>query len=175
MTKISRNNIYILLYLLILSHSLVCIYGSNTISSLVVGTFIIYFFCKDLELFPYKFHLYQIVLLYFYYTLVIAHNYNDLISEYELYYISYFINLSGFIFFILGYHVIKYNTGTIKEMPKQNYLMMTYVIYFIISSSILLFEQNNSSTYAGRFLEYHETRNLPIFEITSISETIIIQ
>ena len=57
-------------------------------------------------------------------------------------------------------------------MPKQNYLMMTYVIYLIISSIIILFEQINTSTYVGRFLEYHETRNLPIFEMTSLRDTV---
>ena len=163
--KISKNNTSILLYFLLLSNSIVCIYGSNTISTLVIGTFIIYLFCKDLEQFPYKFHLYQIILLYFYYSLVIAHNYNKLIHEYEMYYISYIIYVLGFLCFIIGYHVINYKTGIIKEIPKQNYIMFIYAIFLIIINIMPLIEQQEATSYRTRFLTYSETRNLPIFEI----------
>ena len=130
---ISNKSCLIAIYLLLSIGNLSVIYGYNPISSLVIGQIIITIIVLDFARSPYYFHVYQVIIFYFYYSLVISHSFNSLILIQENYAFAYMINILHFVFFTLGYHVIKYDYTPVRVIPKQNYIYLIYIYLHKIS------------------------------------------
>jgi len=163
---ISNKSCLIAIYLLLSIGNLIVIYGYNPVSSLVIGQFIITFIVLDFARSPYHFHVYQVIIFYFYYSLVISHSFNSLILIQENYVFAYMINILHFVFFTLGYHVIKYDYTPVRVIPKQNYIYLIYIVISVALSIIMLFTQSNGLAYSDKFGSFESTRNLPIYQMT---------
>ena len=92
--------------------------GLNFFTSFVVGEIIIVLFIVDFMRQQLLFHLYQILLLYFYFSLVLVHSFIPLDSA--VYLTAYFINLFHFLFFAMGYHIKGYADFQKPVAPKQS-------------------------------------------------------
>ena len=112
--------------------------GDNPLVSFLIGELIILLFVADLLKTQYKFHIYQCLLFYFYYSLCITHSFSGFsvqgdvlsvskwggrITGSEYYNVSYFVNTVHFVFFVAGYNIIKYKHGILTFYPKQNILI----------------------------------------------------
>jgi hypothetical protein len=120
--------------------------GDNSLISFFVGELIVLLFIFDLLKTEYKFHIYQILLIYFYYTLCITHSFSGFFDESEYYNFSYVINLTHFVFFVAGYNIIKYRDGPLTFFPRQNIIVFLYmVIPFLVVLSEIDFSVAGSS------------------------------
>ena len=160
---ISNKSCLIVIFLILSIGNLIVIYGYNPVSSLVIGQLIITLIVLDFARSPYHFHVYQVIIFYFYYSLVISHSFNSLILIQENYVLAYMINFLHFAFFTLGYHVIKYDYTPVRVIPKQNYIYLIYVVIGIGLSIIMLSIQSDELSYSDRFGSFESTRNLPIY------------
>jgi hypothetical protein len=109
--------------------------GDNSLSSFFVGELIIILFAYDLAKTKYKLHIYQILLCYFYYSLCVTHSFSGFSAQSDYYTWSYVICLTHFIFLAIGYNSIKYKSGTLTFYPRQN---MIVLIYLLASTALTL-------------------------------------
>ena len=104
MIKYSSIFFFILYFLHIYSN----IRGNYPLLSLLVGSYFIYEFQKDIKISLIKINYYHIILIYFYYQISVAPNYNSLNSHNNFFWPAYIINLLGAISFIYGYRIYGY-------------------------------------------------------------------
>ncbi len=102
--------------------------GDNSLISFFVGELIVLLFIFDLLKTEYRFHIYQILLIYFYYSLCITHSFSGFFDESDYYNFSYLINFTHFIFFVAGYNIIKYKDGPLTFFPRQNIIAFLYMV-----------------------------------------------
>ena len=121
-SKTSLFTIYLLLSLI----NLVVLWGQNPIYSFIAGQLIIALIVIDFIRSPYHFHIYQIINFYFYYSLVISHSFNTFALNQENYEIAYLINFIHFVFFTLGYLLLRYEDCPVRIIPRQNYIYLIY-------------------------------------------------
>ena len=101
--------------------------GDNSLVSFFVGELIVLLFIFDLLKTEYRFHIYQILLIYFYYALCVTHSFSGFFEESDYYNVSYVINLTHFVFFVAGYNIIKYKDGPLTFFPRQNIIVFLYL------------------------------------------------
>jgi hypothetical protein len=144
-------------------------FGENSLISYLVGELIIFLFCYDLLKIKYRFHIYQILLVYFYYSLCITNSFSGFHVESSYYFNAYLVNFFHFIFFILGYNFYKYKYGLSFSKNKQSKVVLVYVIagIFVALSSMSL--NNTGVGYSSRFtISPEEVRiQLNIFDYIS--------
>lgn len=146
--------------------NLVVLNGHNPISALIVGEIIIILLMIEFIQSKYHFHIYQLLLIYFYYSLVIAHSFNPLIEGKEYYNYAYIINLLHFGFFILGFHTIKYKFGMFRYVPKQNLLILIYFSFTLFLGLYALFNSSNVGiSYSSQFVSFEEAKNVKIYQM----------
>jgi hypothetical protein len=139
---------------------------SNAIASLLLGQIIIILYVIDLLKTPFRFHIYQLLLFYFYYSLCITNAYSDFsnkdynyrsMSIYadlgQYYNYGYLVNVVYFILFCVGYHSLKYKHGIYVIKKKQNLLVGLFFLYVVITiiAQLLYPDNNNSGSYSERF------------------------
>ena len=151
-------------YLLLSLANLIVLWGQNPISSFIVGQLIITLIVKDFSISPYHFHIYQIINFYFYFSLVISHSFNTLALNQENYAIAYLINFIHFVFFSLGYLLLRYEYCPVRVIPRQNYIYLIYLVIGVLFSffSILSIQKG----YSDLWQSYESTRNLPIYTMS---------
>ena len=146
-----KTNVYLLILFIFLSiANLLIVDGNYPISSFLVGESIIFLLIRDFSKSTYQFHIYQVMLLYFYFTLVISHNYNPLALDKEYYLYGYIVVFINFICFVVGYNTVEYKNVKVVIRPKQNYY---YMLYLLVSLTFLLFTTISLETekYSDRF------------------------
>jgi len=129
------------------------------LASLFVGEVIIALYIFDLLKTPFRFHIYQLLLIYFYYSLCVTNafsnfdsteRYSDL-GEYYLY--SYLVNIVYFIFFFIGYHLVNYKHGFVAKKIRQNKVVILYFIFSIMVLVVSTFSvPDNSVGYSDRYI-----------------------
>ena len=137
--------------------------GLNFFTSFVVGEIIIVLFIVDFMRQQLLFHLYQILLLYFYFSLVLVHSFIPLDSA--VYLTAYFINLFHFLFFAMGYHIKGYADFQKPVAPKQSPIIFSYLIISLVATVYLLMTNDIALTYSDNFRSFEDTRDLPFFKI----------
>jgi len=127
--------------------------------SFILGELIVALYILDLLKTSFRFHIYQILLFYFYYSLCITNTFSDFSSteryaELGSYYdYGYFVNVVYFIFFVIGYHLIKYEHGIYVTKNRQNKLVGGLFIYLAVSTLLVMLSAGNSSIgYSDRFV-----------------------
>jgi hypothetical protein len=120
--------------------------GENSLTSFFVGELIIFLFAYDLAKTKYKFHIYQILLCYFYYSLCLTNSFSGFSTQTGYYTWSYVICVTHFIFLAIGYNSIKYKHGTLSFFPKQNLIIL---IYFLAYTAFSLYQMNFESSGRG--------------------------
>ena len=138
-------------------------HGTSPISAFFIGEIIIGLFIIDFSRIRILMHVYQVILVYFYFSLVLFHSFNE--KSHEFYSIAYLINCLHFFFFVFGYQLIATKTAVMPLPPKQNILSAIYVIFGAISALYILFSVDQVRGYSSQFLSYEEAISQPIFEI----------
>ncbi len=151
------------IYLLLSVTNLIVLWGQNPFTSFIVGQLIIALIVKDFRSSPYHFHIYQIINYYFYYSLVIAHSFNTLVLNQENYEIAYLINFTHFVFFSLGYLLLRYEYCPVRIIPRQNYIYLIYLVIGVVFSFVTII--NMQKSYSDQFGSYESTRNLQIYQM----------
>ena len=116
---------------------IIALLGTSPISVFFVGEVIIGLFMFDFFRTKILMHVYQIILIYFYFSLVVFHSFNDKTETY--YATAYLISCVHFLFFAIGYQLI----ATRKALrpfitPKQNVLTFIYIFFGLILSIYIL-------------------------------------
>ena len=137
-------------------------FGTSPISAFFIGEIIIGLFIIDFLRIKILMHVYQIILVYFYCSLVVFHSLND--KSDHFYYAAYFVSVLHFLFFIGGYHLLPAKNLVRPVAPRQNMLSLVYMIFGFCA---LFYEFFNTSgeTYNDNWLTYEESQNLPIYQI----------
>ena len=148
-------------------------FGANSLVSYFVGELIIFVFCYDLLKIKYRFHIYQVLLFYFYYTLCITHSFSGLHNDHRLYLSSYFVNLLHFIFFVLGYCYFKYRPVGKVVKNKQNKIIFMYMMYLLIAGVWSLSLTNTGRNYSSRFTISPEEVRIGLNIIHYISSNVL--
>ena len=149
------------IYLLLSLTNLIVFWGQNPFSSFIVGQIIISLIVKDFYKSPYQFHIYQIINFYFYYSLVISHSFNTSALNVENYDIAYLINFIHFVFFSIGYSLIRYKYKPVRIIPRQNYIYLIYIVIGLIYSFLSVISLQKG--YSDQFPSYESTRNIAIY------------
>ena len=138
--------------------------GTSPLSAFVVGEVIIGLFLLDFLRTKILMHVYQILLIYFYFSLVVAHSFND--QSIPFYSIAYLINSLHFLFFVVGYQLIT-TRKAVKPVvtPRQNTLSLVCLIFGLMSTIYVLWIKSDAVSYGGNFLSYEEATNQPIYKI----------
>ncbi len=144
-------------------------FGENSLISYLVGELIIFLFCYDLLKIKYRFHIYQILLVYFYYSLCITNSFSGFHVDSSYYISAYVVNFIHFVFFILGYHFYKYKYVLSFSKNKQSKVILVYMIAGLLVSVWLLNLNSTGVGYSTRFaISPEEVRNrLNIFNYIS--------
>lgn len=142
--------------------SFIALQGTSPISVFIIGEIIIWLFIIDFSRTKILMHVYQVILVYFYFSLVVFHSFND--KSDEFYYIAYFVGVLHCLFFVVGYHLISAKKIVRPVAPKQNMLSLAYVVYGV---SLGLYAAFGSSVndYSYQWLSYEESQALPIYKI----------
>ena len=137
-------------------------HGTSPISTFFIGEIIIGLFIIDFLRIKILMHLYQVILVYFYFSLVLFHSFND--TSVEFYHISYFVSVLHGLSFVVGYHLIPTKEAVKSVAPKQNILSLVYFV-FGLSLALLGLFGDSSNAYSDNFLSFEESQSLPIFKI----------
>jgi hypothetical protein len=142
----------------------IALLGTNPVITFFVGTVIVGLFLFDLLRTNLLMHVYQILLIYFYFSLVVFHTFNDKSDPY--YDVAYIISVLHFLFFIVGYHLIstKYAESPIVT-PRQNPLTAIYITYGVVAACYMLWTNVNGGNYSAQFLSYEEATSRPIYSL----------
>ena len=148
-----NESTYVLIFFLFLS-LLNCIVflGENSFVSYVVGELIIVLFGYDLLKTKYRLHIYQILLVYFYFSLCITNSFSGFHDEHHFYMKAYVVNLLHFIFFALGYCFYKYRSIEKIFKNKQNKILSIYLVFSLMVAVLSLNVDTVSEGYSDRFL-----------------------
>lgn len=142
----------------------IALLGTNPVITFFVGEVIVGLFLFDLLRTNLLMHVYQILLVYFYFSLVVFHTFNDKSDPY--YDVAYIISALHFLFFIVGYHLIstKYAESPIVT-PRQNPLTIIYITYGVVVACYMLWNNLDGESYSSQFLSYEEATSRPIYSI----------
>ena len=143
--------------------------------SFIVGELIIALYILDLLKTSFRFHVYQILLLYFYYSLCITNAFSDFSSigryaELGSYYAyGYFVNIVYFVFFVMGYHLIGYEHGFYVTKNRQNKAVVMFFIYSIILALLAIFSVEYTSTgYSDHFTKSSQQARMTMFSAINL-------
>ena len=144
--------------------------GTSPLSAFFVGEVIIGLFIIDFLRIKILMHVYQIILIYFYFSLVVFHSFEGVIFEqnvksYPYYSIAYLINCLHFLFFVVGYQLIPTRNAVRPVTPRQNILTFMYIIFGLASIVYLLWTRTGTVAYEDHFLSYEESRSIPIYKM----------
>jgi hypothetical protein len=147
-----KTNTFAFIFLLgaSLANSIVFL-GDNSFVSFFVGELIIIAFVYDLAKTNYKFHIYQVLLCYFYYTLCLTHSFSGFFLKSDYYTWAYVISLTHFIFFAIGYNSIKYKHGTLTFFPRQNMIVLAYILFVLVSTLVSIKFEGTGAQYTDKF------------------------
>jgi hypothetical protein len=137
-------------------------HGTSPISAFFIGEIIIGLFIIDFLRIKILMHLYQVILVYFYFSLVLFHSFNDISDEF--YHIAYFVSVLHGLFFVVGYHLISPKEVVRSVAPKQNILSLVYFVFGLSLALLTLFD-GSSNAYSYQFLSFEESQALPIFKM----------
>jgi len=137
-------------------------HGTSPISAFIIGEIIIGLFIIDFLRIKILMHVYQLILVYFYFSLVLFHSFND--NSDEFYYIAYSVSVLHGLFFVVGYYLISPKEVVRPVAPKQNILSLVYFV-FVLSSGLFALFVSNSIDYSYHFLSFEESQSLPIFKM----------
>lgn len=137
-------------------------HGTSPISAFFIGEIIIGLFIIDFLRIKILMHVYQVILVYFYFSLVLFHSFNDISDEF--YHIAYFVSVLHGLFFVVGYHLISPKEVVRPVAPKQNILSLVYIVFGLSSGLFALFV-DSSNDYSYQWLSFEESQALPIFKI----------
>lgn len=164
----SKNKISLFFLFILLSFSNILVFlGNNPISSFLVGQLIIILIIQDIDKSPYHFHVYQIILIYFYYSLVLSHSFNSLSINHSNYEFAYLINLLHFVFFISGYIVFNYRFSPVTKIPKQNYILFVIGIFSLTVMFFNLLETSTIGSYKSQVASFESKLDLPIYRLAT--------
>jgi len=131
----------------------------GNVVSLVMGQLIILIYVLDVSRSRFQFHVYQILLFYFYYSLCVTNAFSefsvksgsDEVLEYYNY--AYLINATHFLFFVTGYSFVKYKQGGEANFNGQNIVILAYFVMLVVLSGYsLLFGFSDKGGYSDRFV-----------------------
>ena len=161
-----------ILFFLLTFLNLIMFLGDNWLVSYFVGELIIFFYCIDLLTSRFKFHIYQILLFYFYYSLCITHSFSGFSQESPYYFYAYLINFFHFIFFVIGYNFCKYDNRRSIYRPRQNKLVLIYMIATIFTSLLAIKFFGEGIGYSDRFTISQEMARTRLNIVDYITNTI---
>jgi len=143
---------------------IVALLGTSPISVFLVGEVIVGLFLFDFLRTKILMHVYQILLIYFYFSLVVFHSFNDTSAPY--YFTAYIINSLHFLFFTVGYQLIA-TKNVVRPVvtPKQNVLTLIYIGFGLILSIYTLWIKDYVVSYNSTFLSFEEATSRPIYKI----------
>ena len=163
----SKETVFIIFLFTIVSllNAIITYQGNSPISAFLVGEIIIGLIIIDFSRMKLAMHVYQILLIYFYFSLVIFHSFND--QTREFYSQSYIISCLHCLFFVIGYHLISTKKAIRPVItPKQNILTLGYIIFGILIPLVYaLYANNGVVDYKAHFLTYDEGTSLPIYKL----------
>ena len=163
-TRENRKYYANILFILLSLANLFVLSGNNGIINFFVGELIIFLFIWDLTKTEYKFHIYQILLFYFYYSIPIVSSFSTIpTNEYSIY--GYLVNVLHLLFLVIGYNLYGYKHGRYVVKNKQNPVVLAYFIMTIFFAILSLYGFEQVRDYADSFrLSAEESRsNLNIY------------
>ena len=137
-------------------------HGTSPISAFFIGEIIIGLFIIDFLRIKILMHVYQVILVYFYFSLVLFHSFND--NSEEFYHIAYSVSVLHGLFFVVGYHLISPKEVVMPVAPRQNILSLVYFV-FGLSIGLLALFGDSSNDYSDQWLSFEESQALPIFKM----------
>lgn len=137
-------------------------HGTSPISAFFIGEIIIGLLIIDFLRIKILMHVYQIILVYFYFSLVLFHSFNE--NSVEFYHIAYSVSVLHGLFFVVGYHLISPKEVLRPVAPKQNILSLVYLV-FVLSSGLSALFVDSSNDYSYQWLSFEESQALPIFKM----------
>jgi hypothetical protein len=137
--------------------------GTNPILVFFIGEIIIGLFFIDFLRMKILMHVYQVMLVYFYFSLVVFHSFND--TSREFYYSAYFVSVLHGLFVVVGYHLISAKKVVRPMAPNQSILSLGYILYGFFMGLYALLNYNSSLDYSHQWLTYDESQALPIYKI----------
>ena len=143
--------------------SFVAWHGTSPVSVFFIGEIIIWLLIIDMLRIKILMHLYQVILVYFYFSLVVFHSFND--KSAEFYDIAYFVSVLHALFFVVGYHLIAAKKVLRPAAPNQSMLSLGYILFSFFIGLYMLFYYSSSGGYGRQWLTYEESQALPIYKI----------
>lgn len=138
-------------------------HGTNPIPIFFIGEIIIGLFIIDFLRMKILIHVYQVILVYFYFSLVVFHSFNDV--SVEFYYIAYFVSVLHGLFFVVGYHLISGKEVVRPVAPNQSILSLGYILFGFFTGLFTLLYYSSPLGYSYQWLTYEESQALPIYKI----------
>ena len=138
-------------------------HGTSPISAFLIGEIIIGLFIIDFLRMKILMHVYQVMLVYFYFSLVVFHSFNN--TSGEFYYSAYFVSFLHGLFFVVGYHLITAKKVVRPVAPNQSMLSLVYMLFGFFMGLYVLLNYNSSPDYSHQWLTYEESQALPIYKI----------
>ena len=138
-------------------------HGTNPIAVFFIGEIIIGLFIIDFLRMKILMHVYQVLLVYFYFSLVVFHSFNDISGEF--YYSAYFVSVLHGLFFVVGYHFISAKKVVRPVAPNQSMLSLVYILFGFFTGLFAILNYNSVLDYSHQWLTYEESQALPIYEI----------
>jgi hypothetical protein len=141
------------------------VYSKDAFVCIFTGIIIITLLIYDINNTEIQLNIYQICLIYFYFSLVVGQGYNKTSLHDHYYWIAFVINFIHLISFALGYNIISYRRVE-RKFIKSKFKLLKYILFPMLMS-IILFDYINLSamSYSTMYATWDSAVRLPIYRI----------